>query len=45
MLEPKRHLMTWNLAAQRIKGYAPDEGVGCQFGASYALECSRSTCR
>jgi hypothetical protein len=28
MLEPKRHVMTWNLAAQRVKGYAPDEGVG-----------------
>jgi diguanylate cyclase (GGDEF)-like protein/PAS domain S-box-containing protein len=38
MLDPSGIVMTWNLGAQRIKGYTADEIVGCHFGLFYANE-------
>ena len=38
MLDPKGHVMTWNLGAQRIKGYTFDEIVGRHFSAFYTRE-------
>jgi PAS domain S-box-containing protein len=35
LLDPKGRVMTWNLGAQRIKGYAPDEIIGQHFSAFY----------
>jgi PAS domain-containing protein len=38
MLDPNGLVMTWNLGAERIKGYTADEIVGCHFGLFYAIE-------
>lgn len=38
MLDPKGHILTWNLGAQRIKGYEPDEIVGRHFSIFYPPE-------
>jgi diguanylate cyclase (GGDEF)-like protein/PAS domain S-box-containing protein len=38
MLDPTGIVMTWNLGAQRIKGYTADEIIGCHFGLFYAKE-------
>ena len=35
MLDPAGRIMTWNLGAQRIKGYAPEEIIGRHFSAFY----------
>jgi PAS domain S-box-containing protein len=34
-LDPAGRIMTWNLGAQRIKGYAPEEIVGRHFSVFY----------
>ncbi|WP_321788331.1 PAS domain-containing sensor histidine kinase [Paraburkholderia sp. J94] len=38
MLEPGGLVASWNLGAQRIKGYAPDEIVGRHFSVFYTPE-------
>jgi PAS domain S-box-containing protein len=38
VLSPDGRIMTWNLGAQRIKGYAPDEIVGRHFSIFYTRE-------
>jgi diguanylate cyclase (GGDEF)-like protein/PAS domain S-box-containing protein len=38
MLDPNGLVMTWNLGAERIKGYTADEIVGCHFGLFCAVE-------
>src|SRR5687768_6680063 len=35
VLDPTGHVMTWNLGAQRIKGYEPDEIIGRHFSVFY----------
>jgi PAS domain S-box-containing protein len=35
MLDPNGHVMTWNVGAQRIKGYAAGEIIGRHFSAFY----------
>ena len=37
MLDPTGHIMTWNLGAQLIKGYAADEIIGQHFSRFYPL--------
>ena len=37
-LDPKGIVSTWNVGAQRIKGYTPDEIVGAHFGRFYEEE-------
>ncbi|MEA2238289.1 MAG: hypothetical protein QOC81_3013 [Thermoanaerobaculia bacterium] len=34
-LDPTGHIMTWNLGAERIKGYRPDEIIGKHFSIFY----------
>jgi PAS domain S-box-containing protein len=34
-LDPQGHVLTWNLGAERIKGYAPEEIIGRHFSAFY----------
>src|SRR5678816_2010210 len=36
VLDPRGRIMTWNLGAQRIKGYAPEEIIGRHFSVFYA---------
>ena len=36
MLDPSGHVMTWNLGAERIKGYTPDEILGKHFSVFYS---------
>ena len=38
MLDPEGHVSTWNMGAQRIKGYAPEEAVGLHFSHFYTPE-------
>ncbi|RDJ19950.1 PAS domain-containing sensor histidine kinase [Bosea caraganae] len=38
MLDPDGTVASWNLGAQRIKGYRPDEIIGCHFSAFYSEE-------
>jgi PAS domain S-box-containing protein len=38
MLDPKGHVLTWNLGAERIKGYRQDEIVGRHFSVFYPVE-------
>ncbi|MDR4306082.1 PAS domain S-box protein [Chelatococcus sambhunathii] len=38
MLDPEGRVTNWNLGAQRIKGYAPDEIVGSHFSRFYTDE-------
>jgi PAS domain S-box-containing protein len=38
MLDPQGHITTWNLGAQRIKGYAADEIIGQHFSRFYTPE-------
>jgi len=38
MLDLNGLVMTWNLGAERIKGYTADEIVGCHFGLFYTIE-------
>ena len=35
VLDPAGRIMTWNLGAQRIKGYAPEEIIGRHFSVFY----------
>ena len=38
MIDPDGHVQTWNLGAERIKGYAAEEIVGRHFSRFYTLE-------
>ena len=38
VLDPKGRVMTWNLGAERIKGYAADEIIGRHFSVFYTRE-------
>lgn len=38
MLDPDGIVSSWNLGAQRIKGYSPEEIIGCHFSAFYGEE-------
>src|SRR5260221_72715 len=38
MLDPEGNVATWNLGAQRIKGYAPKEIIGRHFSTFYTEE-------
>ena len=38
VLDPEGRIMSWNLGAQRIKGYAPEEIVGRHFSTFYTRE-------
>lgn len=38
MLDPRGYVTTWNLGAQRIKGYAADEIIGRHFSTFYPPE-------
>ncbi|HEX2199098.1 MAG TPA: PAS domain S-box protein [Burkholderiales bacterium] len=38
VLDPKGHIMTWNLGAERIKGYAPKEIIGRHFSTFYTRD-------
>jgi len=38
MLVPSGHVLTWNVGAQRIKGYGPDEIIGKHFSVFYTPE-------
>ena len=38
VLDPQGHIRTWNLGAQRLKGYAPDEIIGKHFSIFYTRE-------
>ena len=40
MLDQSGFVMTWNEGAQRIKGYAADEIIGCHFSAFYPPEAA-----
>jgi PAS domain S-box-containing protein len=41
MLDPGGHVMTWNIGAERIKGYAPREIIGHHFSEFYTEEDKR----
>jgi len=38
MLDPTGHVMTWNLGAERIKGYKAEEIIGRHFSTFYLAE-------
>ena len=38
MLDPKGHVASWNIGAQRIKGYQPHEIIGAHFSRFYSPE-------
>ncbi len=38
LLDPEGHVMSWNLGAQRLKGYTEDEIIGRHFSAFYTRE-------
>ena len=38
VLDPTGHVITWNLGAERIKGYTPEEIIGKHFSAFYTRE-------
>ncbi|HEY4135340.1 MAG TPA: PAS domain S-box protein [Alphaproteobacteria bacterium] len=42
LLDAEGHVTNWNLGAQRIKGYAPDEIVGQHFSRFYTEEDRKS---
>src|SRR6185295_10054055 len=42
MLGPDGRIMTWNLGAQRLKGYAPEEIIGRHFSIFYTPEALES---
>ncbi len=37
-LDPAGHILSWNLGAQRIKGYAPEDIIGRHFSVFYTRE-------
>jgi PAS domain S-box-containing protein len=42
MLDPNGRVSTWNMGAERIKGYAPDEIIGQHFSIFYPQEAKDS---
>jgi PAS domain S-box-containing protein len=38
MLDPAGHILSWNLGAERLKGYAPEEIIGKHFSTFYTPE-------
>jgi PAS domain S-box-containing protein len=42
MLDPEGHVMSWNLGAERIKGYRADEIIGRHFSCFYPEEDVRN---
>jgi PAS domain S-box-containing protein len=38
MLDPKGHVITWNIGARRIKGYTAEEIVGKHFSTFYPID-------
>jgi len=38
VLDPSGRIMTWNVGAERLKGYAPDEIIGRHFSVFYTRE-------
>ena len=42
MLDPQGRIMTWNLGAQRLNGYAPEEIIGRHFSVFYTPEALES---
>ena len=42
VLDPQGHIMTWNLGARRLKGYAPDEIIGRHFSTFYTQQAVQS---
>jgi PAS domain S-box-containing protein len=42
MLDPTGHVVTWNLGAERIKGYKADEIIGRHFSSFYLAEDAAS---
>ena len=38
LLDPTGHVMSWNVGAQRMKGYAPEEIIGRHFSTFYTRE-------
>jgi PAS domain S-box-containing protein len=42
VLDPTGHIMTWNLGAERIKGYAPEEIIGRHFSTFYTRDAVES---
>lgn len=38
MIDPEGIVTSWNLGAERIKGYRPEEIIGCHFSAFYSEE-------
>jgi len=42
MLDPEGRIMSWNLGAERLKGYAADEIVGRHFSVFYTREALES---
>ena len=42
MLDPTGRIISWNLGAQRLKGYAPEEIIGRHFSVFYTREALES---
>jgi PAS domain S-box-containing protein len=42
VLDPTGHIMTWNLGAERIKGYAPEDIIGRHFSTFYTRDAVES---
>lgn len=40
VLDPKGHVLTWNVGAERIKGYAPEEIIGRHFSVFYTRDAT-----
>ena len=40
LLDTTGHILTWNKGAQRIKGYAPAEILGCHVSVFYTEEAN-----
>ncbi len=38
MLDPEGHVITWNVGAERIKGYRPEEILGQHFSCFYPAD-------
>ena len=44
-LDPQGTIQTWNLGAQRVKGYTAEEAIGRSFAMFYTEEDQRAGCR
>lgn len=42
LLDPTGHIMTWNIGAERIKGYSPSEIIGKHFSTFYTRDAVES---